>query len=104
MIGIRPEIGLKLDSTIEEKALGSTVRLDVSCTCWIAAVRLVYNVVPLRIILLFGWLVMQTAKEDAGLVAVNCVLLRCSRLSGSWEGQTVVLVVGLMIMVSSVAG
>ena len=43
-----------------------------------------------------GWLGMQTAKEDAGLVAVDCVLLRGSSLSGSWIDQTVVLAVGLM--------
>ena len=43
-----------------------------------------------------GWLVMQTAKEDAGLVAVDCVLLRGSNLSGSWIDQTVVLGVGLV--------
>ena len=43
-----------------------------------------------------GWLVMQTAEEDAGLVAVGCLVLRGSRLSGSWIDQTVVLAIGLM--------
>ena len=103
MIGIRPEIGLKLDSNGAEKAVGSPVRLAVSCTCWIAAARLAYNLVPSRIILVFGWLVMQTAEEDAGLVAVDCVLLRGIRFSGSWEGQTVVLAFGLMRTISSVS-
>ena len=70
--------------------------LAVGCICWIAVVRLIYNLVPSMIILVVGWLAMQTAKEDAGLVAVDCVLLRSSRLSGSWKGQTVVLAVGLM--------
>ena len=54
------------------------------------------NLVALRIILVFGWLGMQTAAEDAGLVAVDCVFLRGSSLSGSWIDQTVVLAVGLM--------
>ena len=85
MVGIGPEVGLKFDSTVEEKAVGSPVKLAVSCTCWIAAAILAYNLVPSRIILVVGWLVMQTAKEDAGLVAVDCVLLRGSRLSGSWK-------------------
>ena len=65
--------------------MGSTVRLAVGCTCWIAAASLAYDLVPSRVILVVGWLVMKTDEEDAGLVAVGCVLLRSSRLSGSWK-------------------
>ena len=96
MVGIGSEVGLKFDSTVEEKVVESPVRLAVGCTCWIATASLAYNLVPLMIILVVGWLVMQTAKEDAGLVDVDCALLRSSRLSGSWKVQTVVLAVGLM--------
>ena len=96
MVVIGPEVGLKFGSAVEEKAIGSTVRLAMSCTCWIAAANLAYALVPSRIILIVVWLAMQTADEDADLVAVDCVLLRSSRLSGSWKGQTVVLAVGLM--------
>ena len=79
MVGIGSEVGLKFDSTVEEKVVESPVRLAVSCTCWIATANLAYNLVPLMIILVVGWLVMQRAEEDAGLVAVDCVLLRASR-------------------------
>ena len=96
MVGIGPEIGLNCGSAIEKKAVESHVRLAVSCTCWIAAASLAYNLVPSRIILVVGWLGMQTAAEDTGLVAVDCVLLRGGRLSGSWIDQMVVLAVGLM--------
>ena len=96
MVGIGSEVGLKFDSTVEEKVVESPVRLPVICTCWIATASLAYILVPSRIILVVGWLVMQTAEEDAGLVAVDCVLLRDSKLFGSWKDQTVVLAVGLM--------
>ena len=96
MFGIGSEVGLKFDSTVEEKVVESPVRLAVSCTCWIATASLAYNLVPLMIILVVDWLVMQRAEEDAGLVAVYCFLLRASRLFGSWKDQTVVLAVGLM--------
>ena len=79
MVGIGPEVGLKFESTVEEKTVESPVRLAVSCTCWIVAARLAYKLVPSVIILVFGWLVMQTAKKHDGLVAVDCVLLRASR-------------------------
>ena len=72
------------------------MRLAVSCTCQIVTARLAPNSVPLRIILFVGWLFKQTADKDAGLVAVDCVLLMGSRMFGSWKGQTVVLAVGLM--------
>ena len=55
-----------------------------------------YNLVLSRTILVVGWLVMQTAEEEASLVAVYCVLLRGSSLSISWIDQSVVLAVGLM--------
>ena len=96
MVRIGTEVGLKIGSTVDEKLVESPVMLAVICTCWIAAASLAYDLVPSGIILVVGWLVMQTAKEDAGLVAVDCVLLRGSRLSGSWKDQTVVLAVGLM--------
>ena len=83
MVGIGSEVGLKFDSTIDEKVVESPVRLAVSCTCWIATASLAYILVPSRIILIVGWLVMQRAEEDAGLVAVDCVLLRFNKLSGS---------------------
>ena len=101
---MEPRVSLRVGLILGKMVIRSTVRLAVSCTCWIATARLAYNLVPSRIILVVGWLVMQTAKEDASLVAVDCVLVRGSRLSGSWEGQMVVLAVGLMRMVSSVAG
>ena len=87
---------MKFDLTVEEKAVEMPVRLAMSCTCWTVAARLAYNLVPLMIIFVVGWMVMQTAKEDAGLVAVGCVDMRDSRLSRSWKDQTVVLDVGLM--------
>ena len=93
---MEPRVSLRVGLIIGKMAIRSTVRLAVSCTCWIAADSFAYNLVPSRIILVVGWLVMQTAKEDAGLVAVDCVLLRGSILSGSWIDQTVVLAVGLM--------
>ena len=96
MVGIGPEVGLKFDLTVEEKAVEMPVRLAVSCTCWIVAARLAYNLVPSMIIFVVGWMVMQTAKEDAGLVAVDYVLLRSGRLSVSWKDQTVMLAVSLM--------
>ena len=96
MVEIWSEVGLKFGPSVEEKAIESPVSLAVGCTCWIAVANLAYALVPSRMILIVGWLAMQTAKEDAGLVAVDCVLLRSSRLSGSWKGQTVVLAVGLM--------
>ena len=95
-LGLGQRLGLKFGSTVEEKAIESPVRLALSCTCWIAAANLAYALLPSRIILNIVWLAMQTADEDADLVAVDCVLLRSSRLSGSWKGQTVVLAVGLM--------
>ena len=96
MVEIWSEVGLKFGPSVEEKAIESPVRLAVGCTCWIAAVSLADVLVLSRIFLGVGWLVVQRAEEDAGLVVVDCVLLRSSRLSGSWKGQTVVLAVCLM--------
>ena len=61
MVVIGPEVGLKFVLAVEEKAIGSTVRLAMSCTCWIAAASLAYDLVPSRNILVVGWLVIQTA-------------------------------------------
>ena len=47
------------------------------------AASLADNLVTSRVILIFGWLGVQTAAEDTGLVAVVCVLLRFGKLSGS---------------------